>query len=74
MKVEKIEKPRPVKKSIRLTETLVVDVVREGEEFRVERDGVVVSRVAGTFRDVCFFVDEYTICFNRDELVDLLRG
>jgi hypothetical protein len=74
VKVEKIEKPRPVKKSIRVLEALVVDIVREGDEFRVERDGVVVSSVSGVFRDVCFFIDEYRVCFNRDELVDLLKG
>lgn len=74
MKIEKTKKPRPIKKSIEVSESLVVDIVREGDEFRVEKDGVVVSRVAGTFRDVCFFVEEYTICFNRDELDSLFKG
>jgi hypothetical protein len=74
MEVERIVKPRPARKSVRVSESLVVDVVREGDEFRVERDGVVVSSVSGVFRDVCFFIDEYRVCFNRDELVDLLKG
>jgi len=74
MKIEKTEKPKPIKKSVKVSESLVVDVVREGEEFRVEKDGVVVSRVSGVFRDVCFFVEEFKLCFNRSELVDLLKG
>jgi hypothetical protein len=74
MKIEKTQKPQPIKKSIEVSESLVVDVVREGDEFRVEKDGVVVSRVSGVFRDVCFFVDDYKLCFNRDELVDLFKG
>jgi hypothetical protein len=74
MKVEKIEKPKPVKRSVKVAEALVVDIVREGGEFRVEKGGVVVSRVSGDFREVCFYVDEYRLCFNRSELVDLLGG
>jgi hypothetical protein len=74
MKVEKREKPKPVKKSVKVAEALVVDVVREGDEFRVEVEGRVAGRISGTFRDVCFFVDEYRVCFNRSELVDLLKG
>ena len=74
MKVEKIEKPKTIKKSIRVAESLVVDVVREGDEFRVEVGGKVVSRVSGDFIDVCFLVEEFKLCFNRSELVDLLKG
>jgi hypothetical protein len=74
MKIERVEKPKPAKKQLRLSSALVVDVVREGDEYRVEKSGVVVSRVSGVFREVCFFVDEYCVCFNRDELEDMFKG
>jgi len=74
MRVEKTQKPKPIKKSIRVAESLVVDVIREGDEFRVEKSGVVVSRVSGVFREVCFFVEEFKLCFNISELVDLFKG
>jgi len=74
MKVEKREKPKPVKKSVKVAEALVVDVVRDGEEFRVEVSGRVLGRVSGVFEEVCFYVGEYRVCFNRRELEDLLSG
>jgi len=74
MKIEKTEKPKITRRSVKVSESLVVDVIREGDEFRVEKDGVVVGRVGGDFVDVCFLVDDYRLCFNRSELVDLLKG
>ena len=74
MKIEKTEKPKTIKRSIKISESLVVDVIREGDEFRVEKSGVVVSRVSGVFREVCFFVEEFKLCFNISELVDLFKG
>jgi hypothetical protein len=73
MKIEKTEKPKTIKRSIKISESLVVDVIREGDEFRVEKDSVVVGRVSGDFMDVCFFVEEFKLCFNRSELIDLLK-
>ena len=73
MKIEKTQKPKPVRKSVNVSGALVVDVVKEGDEFRVEKDDVVVSRVSGVFRDVCFLIDEYRICFNKSELEKLFE-
>jgi hypothetical protein len=74
VRVEKREKPKQVRRSLKVSESLVVDIVREGEEFRLERSGRVVGRVSGAFREVCFYVDDYRVCFNRRELEDLLSG
>ena len=74
MKVEKIEKPKTIKKSIKISESLVVDIVKEGVEYRVEKLGVAASRVGGNFETACFIVDDYKLCFNRDELEAMLQG
>jgi len=74
MKIEKTEKPKTIKKSIKISESLVVDIVKEGVEYRVEKLGVAVSRVSGDFETACFIVDDYKLCFNRDELEAMLQG
>lgn len=74
MRVEKVERPAPIRRSVEVSESLVVDIVKEGGEYRVEKEDVVVSRVSGDFESVCFLVEEYRLCFNRGELEEMFEG
>jgi len=57
---------------LRVAEGLEVDVEHDGREYRVIYGGKVVSKVSGSFIEWCFDVEEYNICFSKDELEVML--
>jgi len=71
-KVEKIP-PKPSKKiSYKITEVISIDLERFGDAYRSYYNNKKISEVRGYFIEWCFNVEEYNICFTKDELEAML--
>jgi len=71
-KLEKIP-PKPSKKiSYKITETISIDLERFGDGYRSYYNNKKISEVRGYFIEWCFNVEEYNICFTKDELEAML--
>jgi hypothetical protein len=71
-KVEKIP-PKPSKKiSYKVSDTISIDLERLGDAYRSYYNNKKISEVKGSFVEWCFSVEEYNICFSKDELEAML--
>ena len=71
-KIERIP-PKPSKKiSYKITETISIDLERLGDAYRSYYNKKKISEVRGSFVEWCFNVEEYNICFTKDELEAML--
>ena len=73
-KVTKINKQQPKRVSIPVAENITIDVEFDGKAFRSYYQNKKISEVSGTFIEWCFNVEDYNICFSRDELEAMLGG
>ena len=71
-KVTKIPKKQPKRVSIPVAEGISIDVERDEDKFRAFYQNKKVSEVSGTFLEWCFSVEDYNICFSREELEAML--
>ena len=71
-KVTKISKQQPKRVSIPVADNVSIDVERDEDRFRAYYKGNKVSEVSGSFIDWCFSVEDYNICFSREELEAML--
>jgi len=71
-KVEKIPPRLPKKISHKITETISIDLERLGDGYRSYYQGRKISEVRGSFIEWCFNVEEYNVCFTKDELEAML--
>jgi len=72
-KVVKIPKKQPKRVSIPVADNVSIDVEFDGKAFRSYYQNKKVSEVSGTFLEWCFNVEDYNICFSRDELEGILN-
>jgi hypothetical protein len=70
--VTKITKKQPKRVSIPVADGVSIDIERDGDVFRSYYQNKKVSEVSGTFIEWCFSVEDYNICFSRDELEAML--
>jgi len=71
-KVEKIP-PKPSKKtSYKVSDTISIVLERFGDTYRSYYNNKKISEVRGSFIEWCFDVEEYNICFSKDELEVML--
>jgi hypothetical protein len=71
-KISKIIKKQPKRASIPVDSNVSIGVERDGDVFRSYYKGSKVSEVSGTFIEWCFNVEDYNICFSREELEAML--
>jgi hypothetical protein len=72
-KVTKVIKKQPKKISIPVANNVSIDVERDGDVFRSYYRNNKVSEVSGSFIEWCFSVEDYNICFSREELEGMLN-
>jgi len=72
-KISKITKKQPKRVPITVAENITIELERLGEAFRAYYSNKKVSEVSGTFEEWCFSVEDYNICFSRDELEEMLH-
>jgi len=71
-KITKIPKKQPKQVSIPVAENIVIEIERDGNVFRSYYQGKKVGEVSGTFLEWCFSVEDYNICFSKEELEAML--
>jgi len=71
-KITKIIKKQLKRASIPVAGNITIDVEFDGKAFRSYYKGNKVSEVSGTFIEWCFDVEDYNICFSREELEAML--
>jgi len=71
-KITRIPKKQLKRASIPVAGDIAIDVELDGKAFRSYYKGNKVSEVSGTFEEWCFTVEDYNICFSREELEAML--
>jgi hypothetical protein len=71
-KVERIPPKTPRKISYKVSDTISIDLERLGDAYRSYYNNKKISEVKGSFVEWCFNVEEYNICFTKDELEAML--
>jgi hypothetical protein len=71
-KVERISQKTPKKISYKISDTISIDLERLGDAYRSYYNNKKISEVKGSFIEWCFDVEEYNICFSKDELEAML--
>ena len=72
-KITRIPKKQPKRITLPVAKNISIDVERENSSFRAYYQNNKVSEVSGTFIEWCFNVEDYNICFSRDELEEMLH-
>jgi hypothetical protein len=73
VRVEKVPDRTPKRVTIKLSDVLSVDVERDRNSYKFYHRGSEVGSVVGSFIEACIYVDNYLICFSKEELKHKLK-
>ena len=68
VRVSKKQSQQPLSKTIRVTDTISVQVVRRGDRYAVMYNNKKIAEAGGDFESWCFEVEEYIVCLDRNDV------
>jgi hypothetical protein len=68
VKVSKKQEPPQFSKTIRVTDTISVQVIKQGEKYAVIYNKKKIAEAGGHFEAWCFEVEDYIVCLDRNEI------
>lgn len=68
VRVSKKREPQSLSKTIYVTDTISVKVVRQGDRYAVMYNNKKIAEMSGDFETWCFEVEGYIVCLDRNDI------